>query len=573
MGDLVSGSSANLTITAQTEVGGELTNTASRTASIPVDLTSANDTASVIIRVNRGPEIGQESPPRVEMDEDGSPVGWLVPTLTATDADGDTLTWSVYTDPTHGRATVGGTGPSPDPFNYSPNGNYNGSDSFVVQVSDGNGLTDSITVNVTIRPVNDAPQILGTIPDQTKDEDADPWTLDLTDYESDVEDGGTGLTWGISSVNTSLFSAVVTDPANDIVTFTPVENAHGLDEITLTLTDSEGLTATQKITVTLVSENDPPVIDNQNSLATPEEMPLTINLADLQVTDPDNDYPNDFTLSVGEGSNYSRLGNTITPAEDYNGTLTVPVTVNDGTAASANYNVSVTVTPVNDVPVNTQIPVVSGTLSVEHQLTASTGAWNDDKDTGVSGSSTISYGYQWRRADSSGGANAVDISGAVSSTYTLTSAESRKYVQVLVTATDDGVGVPAGQSAIASSAWNLVANSAPVIAQTGPLTLTMDEDGSPTAWSVPTVTATAADTDVLTWLASTPSHGTATVSGTGASPDPFIYSPSSDYNGTDSFVVRVSDGNGGIDSITVDVTIEPVNDAPGFVKGPGPDRG
>ena len=47
----------------------------------------------------------------------------------------------------------------PQVIGYTPTANYNGSDSFVVQVSDGNGGTDTITVNVTIEAVNDAPML------------------------------------------------------------------------------------------------------------------------------------------------------------------------------------------------------------------------------------------------------------------------------------------------------------------------------------------------------------------------------------------------------------------------------
>ena len=49
-----------------------------------------------------------------------------------------------------------GTGNS-KAIGYTSNPNYNGSDSFVVQVSDGKGGTDTVTVNVTIEAVNDAP--------------------------------------------------------------------------------------------------------------------------------------------------------------------------------------------------------------------------------------------------------------------------------------------------------------------------------------------------------------------------------------------------------------------------------
>ena len=75
------------------------------------------------------------------MSEDGEPTAFNL-TLHATDANvGDTLTWSITTLATNGTASASGTGLS-KVIGYAPAGNYNGSDSFVVQVSDGNGGTD-----------------------------------------------------------------------------------------------------------------------------------------------------------------------------------------------------------------------------------------------------------------------------------------------------------------------------------------------------------------------------------------------------------------------------------------------
>ena len=45
------------------------------------------------------------------------------------------------------------------------------------------------------------------------------------------------------------------------------------------------------------------------------------------MADPDNTFPTGFTLSVQNGTNYTRSGNTITPATNFNGALTVPTTV------------------------------------------------------------------------------------------------------------------------------------------------------------------------------------------------------------------------------------------------------
>jgi hypothetical protein len=95
-------------------------------------------------------------------------------------------------------------------------------------------------------------------------------------------------------------------------------------------------------------------------LSTQEETPLTLTLSDLTVTDPDNVYPDDFTLTVLPGSDYELSGpNTIAPRVDFNGTLTVNVTVNDGTDSSPPAGIVVTVTPVNDAPVVVSLAPVS----------------------------------------------------------------------------------------------------------------------------------------------------------------------------------------------------------------------
>ncbi|KPJ58544.1 MAG: hypothetical protein AMJ46_14050, partial [Latescibacteria bacterium DG_63] len=70
-----------------------------------------------------------------------------------TDVDvGDTLSVSAVTHGAHGTVTNNGTD-----VTYTPNANYHGTDSFIYEVSDGNGGTDTATVTVTVNPVNDPP--------------------------------------------------------------------------------------------------------------------------------------------------------------------------------------------------------------------------------------------------------------------------------------------------------------------------------------------------------------------------------------------------------------------------------
>ena len=105
------------------------------------------------------------------------------------------------------------------------------------------------------------------------------------------------------------------------------------------------------VVVTVTNVNDAPVITGQNPISMNEDTSREIVFGDLLVTDPDNTYPDDFTLTVLPGTNYTLVGNTLTPALNFNGVLTVPVYVNDGGLQSNTFDLTVTVNAVNDAPV------------------------------------------------------------------------------------------------------------------------------------------------------------------------------------------------------------------------------
>ena len=73
--------------------------------------------------------------------------------LTATDLDEDTLSYWVKTSAQNGSVDINADGT----FTYIPNENFNGTDTFEYEVSDGE-LTDTEVVTVTVNAVNDAPE-------------------------------------------------------------------------------------------------------------------------------------------------------------------------------------------------------------------------------------------------------------------------------------------------------------------------------------------------------------------------------------------------------------------------------
>lgn len=207
------------------------------------------------------------------------------------DADNDTLTITSGTSGAHGTVSV-----VAGVLTYTPDANYNGTDSFTYTISDGNGLTDTATASVTVPAVNDAvtttaPATLSVAEDSAN---AAVTGLSISDADATLAPAGvydvtlsathgsltlttvTGLTFTTgdgTSDGSMTFHGTLADINTALATakYTPDGGYAGSASISLQATDSfGGIVATgtgsatndsDSISVTVTSSNSAPVLD------------------------------------------------------------------------------------------------------------------------------------------------------------------------------------------------------------------------------------------------------------------------------------------------------------------------
>jgi gliding motility-associated-like protein len=248
-------------------------------------------------------------------------------------------------------------------FLYTPNLDYNGTDQVQVTVCDTNNPTVCGTgiITIIVLPVNDAPKIVknGEVTDKvnrTTPEDTPlNFCFDVIDPEGDnfsvsnvanVAGGGT-MVMGTGGANELCF------------TFTPVPDFNGLSIWSVTICDdaTPSMCGTFTIVIDVTPVNDAPIASSLD-VTLPEDTPTEITLIGTDVDGDELAYtivggPSHGVLS-GTGANV-----TYTPDTDYVGNDSFTYKVNDGTIDSDIVTVSITVTPVNDAPIITEIPVLT----------------------------------------------------------------------------------------------------------------------------------------------------------------------------------------------------------------------
>lgn len=257
----------------------------------------------------------------------------------------------------NGNISITGTG-STRTLRVTPRPNQSGTATITLTIQDPDGGSSQQSFLLTVNAVNDAPTI-SDIADLTINEDQ--MTAALGFLIGDIDDLPSDLTISVSSSNTTLVppgNIVVSGTgANRSVRVTPAANRNGTVTITITITDLNGLTASDSFTLAINAVNDPPLAVD-DAFGTLEDVPLSLLLPDSLLNN-DSDLESDpLTPEVVDQPTHGvvtiNTNGTLTyrPNADFNGIDTFTYRVSDGQLFSTPATVTLTVDAINDAPQN-----------------------------------------------------------------------------------------------------------------------------------------------------------------------------------------------------------------------------
>jgi uncharacterized delta-60 repeat protein len=285
--------------------------------------------------------------------------------------------------------------------------------------------------SATLTIIDDEAPAISAIADQVVDEDTSTGAVEFS--VTDAQTAAHALTVSASSSNSALVSDANIEfggnGAERTVTVTPAPNQFGSTEITLTVTDADGLTAIETFLVTVTSVNDVPTISdiaNQTIPANTSTGALPFSIGDVETAGASLTVsgtssnttlvPNGRIVFGGSGAERSV---TVAPASGQSGTATITITVADGQGGTATDAFLLTVNPPPPISISdaSATEPVSGTASAVFTVSFPNPT-----------SQTVTVAFATMNGSATGGRDYVPANGML----TFNPGETAKTVTVLV---------------------------------------------------------------------------------------------------------------------------------------------
>ena len=386
--------------------------------------------------VNEAPAITTVSSSATALRQDENRTSRLY-TYRATDPERSTVTWSVagtdarfFTIDDRGQFSFSESSPP----NFEQPGDSGGDNVYdvTIQATDDGSNTESLPVTVTVRDVNEGPEISG--PQGLSFAENHATDRVLATYSAiDPEDPSAVITrWSLSGTDGGDF---VIDEQGEL-TFRNVPDHErpadsGRDNVyNFSVRASDGrLYGYLEVTVTVEAVNEPPLITGTDRFGYTENG--TASLHTYRATDPERSAvvwslsgtdDDDFNIGATTGVlSFASPPDYESPTDsDTDNVYEVTVVARDDASNSGTLEVTVTVFNVTDIRGTAQ---VGQTLSVDvSDIDAADGLANPV------------FSYQWLRSD---GTTETEIPGATDDAYALTEADEGRSIRLRVTFIDD----------------------------------------------------------------------------------------------------------------------------------------
>ena len=517
------------------------------------------DTATVTVTVEEQP-----NQPPIAVDDFAETSGNIPVNIFVLDNDfdpnGDPLSIVDFAQTTAGGGTVSSAGGS---LTYQPELGFFGTDSFDYTISDGE-LT--ATATVTVQQDNQLPIAVDDSAFTTEDIPINIFVLD-----NDVDDDVVSIS---NFEETTALGGQVSQDGNTLI-YSPGFGFTGTDSFIYTISDSFGQTSSAVVTVNVGPDpnpNDPEAFPDE--AITTQNLPVAIAVLDND-SDPDGDSISIFNFEglTASGGSVSIDNNetpfdgsddllVYTPAADFTGADIFSYTITDSFGATDSTTVTVTVGPDNNPPTAVDdeamtvegVPVKVGVLDNDFDLDGDLLEISAFESTSSAGG-TVTYDANRtinRNDDLLEYTPPADFTGTDSFTYSIVDQKG-----AISTATVTVTVEPMPNPPVAEDDFAETNENEPVSIDV--LANDSDPDGDPL--------------EIEGFPATTAADGTVTFDNNGTpfilDDDKLVYEPALGFNGTDSFIYTISDGEL-TDTATVTVTTidQPPIALPDFAETP-----
>ncbi|TMA82411.1 MAG: tandem-95 repeat protein, partial [Deltaproteobacteria bacterium] len=525
------------------------------------DGTVDSNTASVSITVNAVNDAPVANGQTVVTVEDAP----IVITLSASDVDNSTLSFSIVTNPTNGSL---GAIPAPNcvasgagsectaTVTYSPAANFSGSDSFTFKVNDGSLDSNVATVSITVSSVNDAAIAAHDFYSTDKDRVFSIGAPGVLANDNDLDSQSSSLTAVLVSAPTNAANFILNSDGS--FTYTPAINFTGTDSFAYKTNDGTNDSNEATVTIAVLQANNAPIATN-DFYNTEKDTALNIAAPGVLANDNDTDTPltnrtailiagpshaASFTLNPDGSFDYM-------PTVNFVGIDSFTYKVNDGTSDSNVAMVTIAMIAPNSFPV-----AKNDTESTNEDSAKSVPA------SGVLGNDSIALLTTPTAMLVSGPTRALSFTLNADGSFNYTPQNDYYGVDSFAYRIFDGTNY----SNVAMVNINVVpVNDLPVA---------QSQSVSTNGNTPVIITLTASDIDSATLsfsIATAPSHGSlgnvgapnCTVQGNGVTCTANVsYTPAANYFGPDSFTFTATDGLATSAPATVSITVIQVNHPP-----------